>query len=184
MLFAYSYFSNKNRAHIPFAKIFLWLFIFSCLIILYAFRFELTFFKERVLAVLIPNYSWTQQAGQLTIARQSDGHFYIIAKIPNNREIRFLVDTGATNIALTKEDAAKLGVDFSKLKYTQKYSTANGINYAAPVIIDQMIVGEKIFRNVKAHVVYEGLDVSLLGMSLINDFKDFKITKDMLILNY
>lgn len=162
----------------------LWLAIFSSLIILYAFRFELNFVKDRILAVLIPNYSWSETPGQITLARQDDGHFYLSAKIKNNQKIKFLIDTGASSIALTKEDAIKLGFNPATLKYTQKSSTANGINYSAPVRIEQLTIGDKVFYNVKAHVVYDGLDISLLGMSLIDQFKDFKITRDMLILNY
>lgn len=179
-----SYFRNNENSKIPFAKISLWLFIFAMIIILYAFRFELNFVKDRILAVLIPHYSWTEMPGQITLARQEDGHFYLKATLKDKQQIKFLIDTGASNIALTKEDALKLGFNLSTLKYTQKYSTANGINYAAPVRIDQLTIGDKTFYNVKAHVVYDGLDISLLGMSLIDQFKDFKITKDMLILNY
>ncbi len=158
--------------------------IFSVLIILYAFRFELGLFKERVLSVLIPSYSWTNEKGQLIIARSNNGHFYLDTLTKNNHKITFLVDTGATDIALTEEDAKKLGFNISKLKYTQKYSTANGISYAAPVRIDQLTIGKRTFRNLEAHITSGGLDISLLGMSLIGSFKDFKITRDMLILSY
>lgn len=162
----------------------LWSIIFAVLIVLYAFRFELESLKERVLSVLVPSYSWTNEKGQLVIARSNNGHFYLDATTKSNRKLKFLVDTGATDIALTEEDAKNLGFNISKLKYTQKYSTANGISYAAPVRIDQLTIGNKTFRNLEAHITSGGLDISLLGMSLIGSFKDFKITRDMLILSY
>jgi len=175
---------SKDRASSSTTNILLWLMIFVLLIIGYAFRFELDSLKDRVLAVLIPSYSWTNEQGQLVIARNKDGHFYLNATTPNNSKIRFLIDTGASDIALTKQAAIKLGFNLSNLKYTKQYNTANGISYAAPVRIKQLTVGSKIFYNLEAHITSGGLDISLLGMSLIGDFKDFKITNDLLILSY
>ena len=95
-----------------------------------------------------------------------------------------MVDTGASDIALTQNDARKLGLDPAKLKYTRQYSTANVISMAAPVRIPLLTIGKKTFYNVECHVTSGELDISLLGMSLIEDFKGFKITQDLLILSY
>lgn len=180
----YGYLKNRSGNHSSVSSIFIWVGIFAILIIIYAFRFELHSFKDRLLAVLIPSYSWTNDKGQLVLARNQDSHFYLTATTRNNKPIKFLVDTGASNIALTREDAVKLGFNIKDLKYTQRYSTANGISYAAPVRIDQLTIGDKIFYNIEAHITSGGLDISLLGMSLIGNFSDFKITRDLLILSY
>jgi len=165
-------------------NIILWLAIFCLLILVYAFRFELTAIKERVIAVLVPSYSWTNNNGQLIIARSSNGHFYLDAIGGKNQVIQFLVDTGASDVALTRQDAIKLGFKPDALNYTRKYNTANGVSYDAPVVIKELTIHKKTFYNVEAHVASAGLDISLLGMSLIEDFANFKITKDMLILEY
>jgi len=178
-----SFFSRRASRESS-ANIFIWLILFIALIVLYAFRFELETVKNRVLAVLIPSYSWTNDKGQLVIAKHKDGHFYLGAYTKNRTKIHFLVDTGASDIALTKEDAKKLGFDLSKLRYTKQYNTANGLSSAAPVRIPQLTIGKKTFYNLEGHVSSGGLDISLLGMSLIEDFKDFQITQDMLLLNY
>ena len=175
---------SRNTSSNSATSILLWVIIFALLIIGYAFRFELESFKNRVLAVLIPSYSWTNKQGQLVIARSKDGHFYLDATTANNNKIKFLIDTGASDIALTKQDAIKLGFNLSAIKYTRQYSTANGLSYAAPVRIKQLTIGEKTFFNLEAHINSGGLDISLLGMSLIGDFKNFKITNDLLILKY
>ena len=167
-----------------YTSILLWILIFSILIITYAFRFELGSFKNKVLAVLIPSYTWTDKEGHLTIARSKDGHFYIEAKTKSNEKIKFLIDTGASDIALTKQAAIKLGIDLSKLNYTKQYNTANGVSYAAPVQIKELTVGNKTFYNLAANVTSGGLDISLLGMSLIGSFKNFQINNDLLILKY
>lgn len=178
----YSFFKRAGNA--KFKNILLWGIIFFLLILAYAFRFELEVVKDRVISVLIPSRSWTNDKGQLVIARSGDGHFYLDAKGPGGQNIHFLVDTGASDIALTQEDAIKLGFDPKKLNYTRRYNTANGVAYAAPIKIKQLTVGKRVFYNVEAHVSSAGLDISLLGMSLIEDFSNFKITKDMLILDY
>ncbi len=178
----YMFFTRPQVGYIK--NIILWLGIFCLLILVYAFRFELSSIKERVIAVLVPSYSWTNNSGQLVIARSSNGHFYLDAVGSKNQVIHFLVDTGASDVALTRQDAIKLGFKLDALNYTRKYNTANGVSYAAPVVIKELIIHKKTFYNVEAHVASEGLDISLLGMSLIEDFANFKITKDMLILEY
>ena len=178
----YMFFTRPQVGYIK--NIILWLGIFCLLILVYAFRFELSSIKERVIAVLVPSYSWTNNSGQFVIARSSNGHFYLDAVGSKNQVIHFLVDTGASDVALTRQDAIKLGFKLDALNYTRKYNTANGISYAAPVVIKELIIHKKTFYNVEAHVASEGLDISLLGMSLIEDFANFKITKDMLILEY
>ena len=178
----YMFFTRPQVGYIK--NIILWLGIFCLLILVYAFRFELSSIKERVIAVLVPSYSWTNNSGQFVIARSSNGHFYLDAVGSKNQVIHFLVDTGASDVALTRQDAIKLGFKLDALNYTRKYNTANSVSYAAPVVIKELIIHKKTFYNVEAHVASEGLDISLLGMSLIEDFANFKITKDMLILEY
>ena len=177
-------FFSRRASHGASSNIFIWFIIFAALIVIYAFRFELETIKDRVLAVLIPSYSWTNDEGQLVIAKHKDGHFYLEAYTKNKAKIHFLVDTGASDIALTHEDAQKLGFNLANLKYTRQYNTANGVSSAAPVRIPQLTIGKKTFYNLEGHITSGGLDISLLGMSLIEDFKDFKITQDMLILSY
>ncbi len=113
-----------TRPRVGYIKnIILWLAIFCLLILIYAFRFELSAVKERVVAVLIPSYSWTNNSGQLVIARSSNGHFYLDAIEGKNQVIHFLVDTGASDVALTRQDAIKLGFKPDTLNYTRKYNT-------------------------------------------------------------
>lgn len=162
----------------------LWLVIFIVIIVCYAFRFELDYAFQRVLAVLIPSHSWSKN-GELIISRNQDGHFYTEALI-NGTKIKFLIDTGASDVALTAEDARLLRYDLSRLKYSRHYSTANGTVTAAPITLQNLQIGPKIFYDVPAHIASGNneLDISLLGMSAISRFKSFKIDKDLLILSY
>ena len=88
----------------------------------------------------MPSYSWTNNNGQLIIARSSNGHFYLDAIGGKNQVIQFLVDTGASDVALTRQDAIKLGFKPDALNYTRKYNTANGVSYAAPVVIKELTI--------------------------------------------
>jgi aspartyl protease family protein len=173
--------SNNSKKLIK--DISIWMAIVLVIVIGYAFRTELSYTYERVFAVLVPSSSWVNQSGELVIARSADGHFYLDAII-NGTKIKFMVDTGASDIALTKNDAAKLKIDLTKLNFNRKYSTANGYNYAAPIVLQTVQIGKKIFQNVNGHVGQGDLDISLFGMSAIEGFKGFRIEKDMLILSY
>ncbi|MGX6960554.1 MAG: TIGR02281 family clan AA aspartic protease [Rickettsia endosymbiont of Pentastiridius leporinus] len=159
-----------------------WAAIFLVIITGYAFRFELNYAYQRVMSVLVPSYKWSTEAGEIIIARSGDGHFYINALV-NNVKVKFMVDTGASDIALAREDAQKLGYDLTKLKYSRTYLTANGENKAAPITLNSVVVGKE-FKNVGGHIGLGDLDISLLGMSLLERFKGFRIDKDLLILNY
>lgn len=164
-------------------QLIIWGGIFLAIIVGYAFRFELDYAAQRVTAVLIPSHNWVNEEGQIVIARSSDGHFYTNAMV-NGLNIKFMIDTGASDIALTKKDAQRLKIDVAKLKFTRSYSTANGSSLAAPVKLRQVQIGSKIFANVSGHVGSGELDVSLFGMSVISRFKGFKIDKDLLTLSY
>lgn len=164
-------------------QILIWQGVFLVIITGYAFRPELLQVSERVLAVLIPSHKWINDKGDIVIARSNDGHFYTNVLI-NGVSIRFMIDTGASDLALTKKAARALNFNLSNLKYTITYSTANGTNTAAPVLLKTVQIGPKIFKEVKGHIGSGELDVSLLGMSLIERFKSFKIDNDLLTLSY
>lgn len=162
----------------------IWVIIFLIIIAGYAFRFELEYFFKRVVSVIVPSYTWVTD-DSITISRSKDGHFYTEVFI-NGVKIKFLIDTGASDVALTANDAIKLRYDLSKLKYTRAYSTANGVVSAAPITLEKLQIGSKILYNIPAHISSntKELDISLFGMAAISKFKSFKIDKDLLILSY
>ncbi|WP_341748066.1 TIGR02281 family clan AA aspartic protease [Candidatus Tisiphia endosymbiont of Dascillus cervinus] len=179
----YNSFSQKG-IRILSIQLLTWGGIFLIIITSYAFKFELNYAAQRVISVLIPSYNWVNKQGELVISRSNDGHFYVNA-VANGIKIKFMIDTGASDVALTISDAKMLGFDLSKLNYTKTYSTANGTSRAAPVRLNSVEIGRgAFFRNVEAHIGTGGLDVSLLGMSLLERFKGFRIDRDMLILSY
>ncbi|XVN42191.1 MAG: TIGR02281 family clan AA aspartic protease [Candidatus Rickettsia vulgarisii] len=178
----YNSISQRNLMAVS-GQLLTWSGIFLVIIIGYAFRFELDYFTQRVMSVLIPSHTWVNKRGELVISRNSDGHFYLDAMV-NDVKIKFMIDTGASDVALTTNDAKKLNIDLSKLKYTKTYSTANGLSNATSLQLDNVKIGDAILQNIEAHVGTGDLDVSLMGMSVLERFKGFRIDRDMLILSY
>ncbi|MDO5606613.1 MAG: TIGR02281 family clan AA aspartic protease [Paracoccus sp. (in: a-proteobacteria)] len=99
----------------------------------------------------------------------SDGHFHITLRL-NGQEVPFLIDTGASEIALRQRDARRIGIDPEGLRYTGTANTANGIVSTAPVTIELIEIGDISDRNVPASVVDADLGVSLLGMTYLRRF--------------
>jgi aspartyl protease family protein len=115
------------------------------------------------------------------ILKGADGHFWAQAEV-NGAPIRFLVDTGATAVALTPDDAERLGLDVRDLKYGQRVTTATGRSRAAAVTLETLSVGEARLQNVSALVIEDGLDTSLLGMSYLGRLSGFEATRETLFL--
>ena len=107
------------------------------------------------------------------IARSADGHYWAEADI-DGRAIRVLVDTGASVVALTRQDALRLGLRLVPSDFTQTVETASGPVKAAAVELDHVAVSGARVNKVRALVVEEGLPHSLLGMSYLGRLSAFE----------
>jgi aspartyl protease family protein len=103
---------------------------------------------------------------QVTLAAGPGGHFIGEGAV-NGNPIRFLVDTGASAIALPASDAVRLGIDYRKGERVVS-NTANGTVSVYRVSLDIVRLGEIELRSVDALVFERGLDTPLLGMSFLN----------------
>lgn len=101
-----------------------------------------------------------------TLAADGRGHFFSEGAI-NGRPMRFLVDTGATAIALPAADARRLGLDYLKGQRSQT-STAGGMVQVYRVRLDSVRLGDIELTGVDAVVIEQGLDTALLGMTFLN----------------
>lgn len=111
-----------------------------------------------------------------------NGHFTTDAEI-NNRRIHVLVDTGATAVALSYEDANKAGLRPSSLKYDIKVQTANGVALAAEVNLDEVEIDGVRVHDVRGMVLQKGaLKGTLLGMSYLSRLRGFSVENGKLIL--
>jgi aspartyl protease family protein len=121
------------------------------------------------------------EAGDAAIAKSPDGHYWADADV-NGRQIHFLVDTGATAVALTADDARNLGFVPENLNYSYTVATANGPARAAAVKLNVVSVGGVQVDDVDAFVIDKGLPTSLLGMSYLGRLTKFEATPDQLVL--
>lgn len=120
-------------------------------------------------------------APSVAIRKASDGHFWAQGRV-NGEPVRFLVDTGATAVALTQADAARLGFDPRALNYAFSVTTAAGQSRAASVTLSSVTVGGARIADVSALVVEKGLDTSLLGMTYLGRLSRFEATQKALTL--
>ena len=119
--------------------------------------------------------------GEIVLPRQSDGHFYARLDV-NGTPVTFMVDTGATQMVLSREDARRAGIDADGLRYLGQASTANGVVRTANVTLDQVGFGGVTQADVPAVVNDGEMFGSLLGMSYLRNFSNIQISDDNLIL--
>jgi len=121
--------------------------------------------------------------GQLVLSRGSGGHFYADGRVDGRSGIRFVVDTGASVVALRESDAARIGHRPSRGDYTVRISTANGVINGARVILDSVEIGSIKARDVAAIVLPDdALSINLLGMSYLSKLKRFEVSSGKLVL--
>lgn len=102
----------------------------------------------------------------VTLAADARGHFNADGKV-NGRGVRFLVDTGATLVALPGQDARRLGIDYRKGEQGT-VQTAAGPAPAFKIRLDTVQVGDVLLYQVDGVVIETGLEIALLGMSFLN----------------
>ena len=129
----------------------------------------------------IPRQAYEASSGSVTLPRARDGHYYLTATI-NGTPLRFVVDTGATDMVLTRADAEAAGLSPDNLNYLGRASTANGEVRTAYVRLDEVELGGVRDTDVPA-VVNEGeMRQSLLGMGYLQRFSSVEIRQGALIL--
>ncbi len=118
---------------------------------------------------------------ELVVEADSRGHYYVDAEI-NGEAVRFLVDTGASMVALSPDDAERIGFRPGPAEFTGRANTANGIARVAPVMIDEIEIGDITVRNVPGAVMDTAMRNSLLGMSFLTRLSGYEVRENRLIL--
>jgi len=135
-------------------------------------------------AIAVPQSETVQSNGgrTVTIPRDSRGHFQTDGRIDGQR-LSFMVDTGASVIALTENDAARIGKRPSRGDYTATVTTANGQVKGARVRLASVDVGGLVVRDVDALVLPDGvLSENLLGLSYLSKLKRFEMANGQMVL--
>jgi aspartyl protease family protein len=117
---------------------------------------------------------------EVTLQRNSDSHFYAHADV-NGHEVRFLVDTGASETALTEEDAKRVGIAVDPNRYELLGQGASGMVRGQFVELKDIRLGELRATDAKA-VVVQGATVSLLGQPFLESIDEIVIRKGEMVL--
>ncbi|WP_232825499.1 retropepsin-like aspartic protease family protein [Albibacillus kandeliae] len=124
----------------------------------------------------------SMEGGEITVPRAPDGHYYLTLEV-NGEPVRFVVDTGATDMVLTRSDAQKAGLDLTSKGFYGTARTANGTVKVAPVWLDTVSLGPVTDRDVSATVNDGEMDTSLLGMTYLQRFAKIEISGGKLVLS-
>ncbi|MBE9635693.1 retropepsin-like aspartic protease family protein [Salipiger mangrovisoli] len=128
-----------------------------------------------------PQQSVFADQGRIELPRAPDGHYYMTLLI-NGTPVNFVVDTGATGMVLTRQDAERVGITPDDLAFHASARTANGAVETAPVRLDRVALGAIEDRNLPAFVNGGEMDNSLLGMSYLQRFDRLEISGGKMVL--
>lgn len=122
------------------------------------------------------------EGGRVEVPISDDGHYYLTLEI-DGTEVEFVVDTGATDMVLSLDDAERIGIDTDALAFLGEARTANGRVAIASVWLESVQLGDVEDRNVRASVNGGELDTSLLGMAYLNRFDRVEFNRNRLTLS-
>ncbi len=129
---------------------------------------------------IAPRQAVTQE-GTISVPQSFDGHYQLTLDL-NGEPVDFIVDTGATDIVLTRADAARVGIDLDTLAFTGVANTANGTVRTARARISTVALGPIVDRGVPVSVNGGEMEGSLLGMAYLSRFERIEIADGMLVL--
>ncbi len=119
--------------------------------------------------------------GDVTVPRNADGHYYLNLKI-GGTPVRFVVDTGASEMVLSTADARRIGIEPDELDFFGSANTANGVVRTAPVVLERVALEGIVDRDVHAWVNEGEMRESLLGMGYLDRFTRLEFAGDRLLL--
>jgi len=135
--------------------------------------------QEKPQLAFVSSGGWSDE---IRIAAAPDRQFYVEAQV-NRRPARFLIDTGASYVALRDSDAREAGIYTSWADYKYPVHTANGETKAAFVTIDEIEIEGLRIEGVKAFILKdEQLNINLLGMSFLSQLESVEARKGELVL--
>ncbi len=136
---------------------------------------------DDISSTIRPTQAVFADQGRIEVPQSSDGHYYVTLRI-DDTPVRFVIDTGASDMVLSRKAARRVGLDIANLAYTQRAATANGNVRTAPVVLDRVALGPFVDRNVRASVNEADMFGSLLGMSYLRRWSKIEISGGSLVM--
>ena len=137
----------------------------------------------RVRSEFAPGYAVQTGPHEMVVTQQEGDSFVVIGQV-NGQTVRFVVDTGATEIVLSPADARRLGVDLDHTVFTSEMETANGIGRGAPFTAQTFTVGKLALNNVPMSINATPMSSSLLGMSFLKRLESYQVKDGKLYLRW
>ena len=156
-------------------NVLIWTAVGGVLIIAFSFQGELKDLGLRLRSSLVPGYPVQTGAHEMTVSEGEGGSYHVYGTV-NGTQIRFLIDTGATDIVLSPADARRLGIDLESLKFDRPYGSANGIGHGAASEVADLSVGPVHFSNVPVSINGAEMGSSLLGMAFLKRLKSYSFS--------
>jgi aspartyl protease family protein len=167
VLLGYFFLSHRQNVGQGLRQAGLWLLIFIGVIAGYGLWSDLQ-------GTVAPQQSVFTEEGRVVVPRSADGHYRMVLEV-NGTPVRFVVDTGATDIVLSAADAERVGIDPEGLAFVGAARTANGMVSTARVWLDEVRLGGIADTGVPAVVNGGEMPGSLLGMSYLDRFAEMRI---------
>ncbi len=130
---------------------------------------------------VMPQQSVITDQGRVEVPLAPDGHYYLTLSV-NGAPVNFLVDTGASQVVLSRKDAERAGIDTGSLAYLGRAQTANGEVSTASTWVDEMSLGGIVDKGVRVWVNSSDMEKSLLGMGYLHRWSRIEIQNGALVL--
>jgi aspartyl protease family protein len=164
-------------------NILMWIGIAGVLALGFAYQGALREAVMRLRSGFIPGEPVYTGAREMVISESQGGNYLVYGTV-NGARVRFLVDTGASDIVLSPSDARRASIDFGLLDFDHSYETANGVGKGALTNIKTLAVGDASFTDVAISVNQADMNASLLGMTFLRRFKSFSFSQGKLTLTW
>ena len=160
----------------------IWLVLGAVLFVGYSFRDEARYVLDRVAGDLSPERGYGATDREISFRAGPGGHYSVEAMV-DGVPVELMVDTGASEVVLTLEDARRLGFDPDRMTFSRTYQTANGIVHGAPVVLQKLAIGPIVVENVRASVNSAPMEGSLLGMTFLSRIGGYSVSGNVLTLH-
>ena len=158
----------------------IWAAIALVLLVGYTLRDDLAALGPRLMSQLVPAHAVPAGLRTMVVSHSADGGYYLAGAV-NGVPVRFLIDTGASDIVLSLDDAKRADIDKSELVFDQNYETANGTGKGASLMVDSVEAGPVRTGPTVVSINQAPMSHSLLGMAFLKRL-DFEFKGRQLIL--
>jgi len=176
-------FGRQFRLRDAARNIAIWLAIAALLAIGYSFRDAFAPVVDRVQGELLPAEPRALDDRTVVLTESEGGDYRAVGEV-NGVRVRFTIDTGASDIVLSPQDARRAGIDTAQLAYNQETGTANGAGHTADATLASLVLGPIRLENLRVSVNQAPMDGSLLGMTFLRRMQSFEFRDHKLYLRW